>query len=172
MVSGSPEVGSEDQPAPENVVVMDLREASSSLAAIQVIHPRERAIGPSGRAKNIRAGCKRPLLSDWMVLNSYLSPRDLAPPMEEVSAPRPEGVQGIIDRWRPFNQGEPAADHMHDLYLTMLRIPVAVRADGQGEEYSVPVPGGTTKEDLLQMIEDGMQACNRSFDQSTELVSL
>ena len=37
------------------------------------------------------------------------------------------------------------ADHIHDLYPMMLRIPVAVWADGQGEEYSVPVHGGTTK---------------------------
>ena len=43
---------------------------------------------------------------------------------------------------------------------------------GQGEEYFVLVPTGTTKEDLQQMIEDGMQVRNRNFAQSTELVSL
>ena len=54
----------------------------------------------------------------------------------------------------------------------MLRMPVAIQAEGQGEEYSVSVPTGTTKEDLQQMIEDGMQVRNRNFAQSTELVSL
>ena len=38
----------------------------------------------------------------------------------------------------------------------MLRMPVAFRVGGQGEEYSVLVPIGITKEDLQQMIEDGM----------------
>ena len=54
----------------------------------------------------------------------------------------------------------------------MLRLPVAVRAGGQGEEYSISVPAGTTKEDLQQMIEDGLQVRNCNFSQSTELVSL
>ena len=38
----------------------------------------------------------------------------------------------------------------------MLRIPVAFRVGGQGEEYPVLVLVGITKEDLQQMIEDGM----------------
>ena len=48
----------------------------------------------------------------------------------------------------------------------------AARGGGQGEEYFVLVPTGTTKDDLQQMIEDGMQVRNRNFAQSTELVSL
>ena len=106
------------------------------------------------------------------MLNSYVLPRGSAPSMEEVSAPGPEGSQEIIDRWRPFNRGKPAADHMHDLYSIMLRIPIVVRANGQGKEYSVPVHGGMIKEDLMQIIEDGMQVRNRNFSQSAELVSL
>ena len=54
----------------------------------------------------------------------------------------------------------------------MLRMHVAVRAEGYGEEYSVSVPSSTIKEDLQQMIEDGMQVRNRNFAQSMELVSL
>ena len=54
----------------------------------------------------------------------------------------------------------------------MLRMPVTVRARGQGEEYTISVPDGTIKEDLQQMIEDGMQVRNRNFAQLTELVSL
>ena len=57
--------------------------------------------------------------------------------MEEVIAPGPEGVQEIVDQWRPFNRGEYSADHLHDLYSTMLRMPVTVRAGGQGEEYNM-----------------------------------
>ena len=54
----------------------------------------------------------------------------------------------------------------------MLRMPVTIPAWGQGEEYNFSVPCGTSKEDLQQMIEDGMQVRNHNFDQSTELVSL
>ena len=54
----------------------------------------------------------------------------------------------------------------------MLHMLVAVRAEGQGEEYSVSVLAGTIKENLQQMIEDGMQVRNRNFAQSTKLVSL
>ena len=92
--------------------------------------------------------------------------------MEEVTVPGPEGAQEIVDRWRPFNYGESSADHLHDLYSTMLRMRVTVRAGGQGEEYNISVPTCTIKEDLQQMIEDRMQVRNRNFDQSTKLVSL
>ena len=92
--------------------------------------------------------------------------------MEEVSVPGPEGAHEIIDRWRPFNRGESSADHLHDLYPVMLWMPVAVRAGGQGEKYTISVPASTIKEDLQQMIEDGIQVRNRNFAQSTELVSL
>ena len=78
-------------------------------------------------------------------MNSYVPPHGSAPPMEKVLAPGPEGSQEINDHWRPFNRGKPAVDHMHDLYPIMLRIPAAVRADVQGEEYSVPIPGGYDK---------------------------
>ena len=151
-ISGSPEMGLNDQSAPEDVVGVESREASPIPAAIQVIHPSEPAVGQSGKNKNIQAGQKRVLLSDRMLLNSYLPPRGPVPPMEEVIAPELEGVQEIIDHWRPFNRGESAADRMHDLYPTLLRLPVVVRARGQGEEYSVTVPVGTTKEDLEHMI--------------------
>ena len=92
--------------------------------------------------------------------------------MKEVSVPEPEGAQEIIDRWRPFNRGESSAEHLHELYPMILQMFVAVRVEGQGEEYSNSVPAGTTKEDLQQMIEDGMQVRNHNFTQLTELVSL
>ena len=54
--------------------------------------------------------------------------------MEEVTVPRSYGAQKIVDQWRPFSWGESLADHLHDLYPTMLRMSVTVRAGGQGEE--------------------------------------
>ena len=71
-----------------------------------------------------------------------------------------EGAQEIVDWWRPFNRGISSVDHLQDLYLVMLRMLVTVRGKGQGEEYSISVPAGTIKEDLHQMIEDGMQVRN------------
>ena len=59
---------------------------------------------------------------------------------------------------------------MDDLYPITLRMPVAARAGGLDEEYSVAVPVGIIKEDLQQIIEDGMQVRNRKYVQSTELV--
>ena len=92
--------------------------------------------------------------------------------MKEVLVLGLEGAQEIIDRWRPFNRGASSAYHLHDLYPMMLRMPVMVWVGGQSEVYTIPVPTGTIKEDLQQMIEDGMQVRNRNFSQSTELVSL
>ena len=83
--------------------------------------------------------------------------------MQEVLAPRPEGTQEIIDRWRLFNRGESSTNHLHDLYSTLLRMPVTVWAEGRGEEYVVLVPASIGKEDLLQMVEDGMLVRNRTF---------
>ena len=103
---------------------------------------------------------------------SYVVNRGPAPHMEEVLAPGPEGTQEIIARWRPFNIGESSTYRLHDLYPALLRMPVTVRAEGKGEEYAISASASTSKEDLLQMVEDGMMVCNRSFAKSMELVSL
>ena len=92
--------------------------------------------------------------------------------MEEVLAPRLEDTQEIINRWRPFYKGESSADHLHKLDPALLRMLVAVRAEGRGEEYVVSVLPSTGKEDLLQMVEDEMLVHNRNFTQSMELVCL
>ena len=44
------------------------------------------------------------------------------------------------------------------------------REAGHGEECSVIVPFGTIKEDIYQIVEDGMQIRNRNFVQTAELV--
>ena len=61
---------------------------------------------------------------------------------------------------------------MEELYLTLLRMPVAVLAKGKGEEYVVSVPAYAYKDELKQVVEDGMLIRNRSFVQSAELVCL
>ena len=92
--------------------------------------------------------------------------------MEGVFAPEPKGAQEIINRLRPFNRGESLADHLYELYLALLRIPVVVLVEGRGEEYAVKVPASTGKEDLLQMVEDGMLVHNNKFCLVDKLVRL
>ena len=165
VISGFPEIGLNEKPTLENVTLAESREASPVPTTIQVVHPPEQASGQSDRAKYTRVGRRRSLLPDHMLLNSYLPPCGPTPPLEEVLVPGQEGAQEIIDRWRSFNWGESLADHLRDLYPVMLRMPVVVRAGGQGEEYINSVPVGTIKEDLQQMIEYGMQVRNRNFAQ-------
>ena len=90
--------------------------------------------------------------------------------MEEVSTPGPEGAREIINRWKPFNRGETPASHLEQLYPAMLRMPINVRAEGKGEKYVVLIRTYAWKEDLKQVVEDGMLIHNRNFVQSTELV--
>ena len=151
---------------------MESREASSTPAAIQVIHTPERASGQLERPLYTRAELSKPLLPDRQLLNSYHPPRDLAPPMENVLAPGPKGAQEIINRLRLFNKSESSANHLHNLYPALLHMPITVRVEGRGEEFAFSVPASTGKEDLLQMIEDGMLVRNRNFAQSMELVLL
>ena len=61
---------------------------------------------------------------------------------------------------------------MHQLYPALLRMPVAVRAEGRGEEYAVSVPAYACKDELKQTVEDEMLIRNRNFVQSAELVCL
>ena len=130
IISSSPEMGLNDQSDLENVALAEFEEVFPAPAMIQVVHPLKQAAGQSDKAKYTQTGRKRPLLPDRMLLNSYLLPRNTDPPMEEVTVPRPEGTQKIINRWRPFNWGESLADRLHELYPMMLWMPVVVRAGG------------------------------------------
>ena len=76
----------------------------------------------------------------------------------------------IMHRWEPFQRGESAADRLNNLYPHMLRMPVAARGMGLGEDYSVSVFAGTRKEDIQRIIDDGIQVRNRNYVQSAELV--
>ena len=74
-----------------------------------------------------------------------------------------EVVKHIVHSWKPFNQGESVADFLNSLYLVMLRMSVAALANGVGEDYSVTIPAGTNREDLQQIIDDGIQIRNRNY---------
>ena len=61
---------------------------------------------------------------------------------------------------------------MEQLYPTLLWIPVAEQAKGKGEEYVVSIPAYACKDELKQVVEDGMLIRNRNFVQLVELVCL
>ena len=88
----------------------------------------------------------------------------------EVSAPGADKVKYIMRRWEPFHQGESAVNRLNNLYPHMLRMSVAARGMGLGEDYSVSIPVGTWKEDIERIIDDGIEVCNRNYVQLTELV--
>ena len=133
IVSGSLGMGLNDQSGQGNVTLAESREASPIPVALQVVHPPEQATGQLDKAKYTGTGCRKQLLLDHMLVNSYLPPHSPAPPIEEVTVLGPEGAQEIVDRWRPFNRGESSADHLHDLYLTMLWMPVTLLARGRAK---------------------------------------
>ena len=168
VVSNSLKMGFHGQSASETTLLMDLGEASPTHAEVQEDIPSEQIAGWSDKAKSTQTGCSRLLLPDRLFLNSYIPPRGQAPPMEEVSVPRPESAHEIINRWRPFNWGESLATHIHQLYRALLWMPIAVRAKGRGKKYVVSVPAYACKEELKQVVEDGMLICNLNFVQSTE----
>ena len=99
----------------------------------------------------------RPPLPERIITNSYDPPRGPEPPRVEVSVPGTGEVKFIMRRWEPFHRGEAAADRMNNLYPHMLRMSVASRGMGLGEDYSVSVPAGTRKEDIERIIDDGIQ---------------
>ena len=68
----------------------------------------------------------------------------------------------IMRRWEPFHRGEVAANRLNNLYPHMLRMPVAARGMGLGEDYSMSVLVGTRKEDIERIIDDGIQVHNRN----------
>ena len=118
----------------------------------------------------MRSGLLRPKRLDQVITHNYLPPRGPEPPRVEISAPREEEVKKILRRWESFHRGASAADRLNSLYPPMYRVPVATRGMGLHEAYTVPVPASTSKEDFLQIIDDGVQVRNRNFVQSTEMV--
>ena len=168
VIPGSLEPGATDQMEPVGVARTELKEVDLVPSALQVIHPSDE--GRPGRSKFMRSGLPRPPLPERIITNSYAPPCGLELLRVEVSAPGADEVKFIMRRWEPFHCGEAAADRMNNLYLHMLRMLVAARGMGLGEDYSVSVPAGTRKEDIERIIDDGIQVRNRNYVQSTELV--
>ena len=81
-------------------------------------------------------------------------------------APGIEAAREIIDRWSPFNKREPSVACMHDLYPTLILVPVAAHA----EEYSIPFLGYLDRKSFKRLAEDGMLIYNHDFNESAELV--
>ena len=52
---------------------------------------------------------------------------------------------------------------MHQLYPALLRMHVAVWAEERGEEYVVLDPAYACKDQLKQVVEDGLLIRNRNF---------
>ena len=61
---------------------------------------------------------------------------------------------------------------MHQLYPTLLRMPVVVRVEGRAEEYVISVLAYACKDELKQVVEDGMLISNRNFDKTAGRASM
>ena len=170
VIPASLETGSNDQSGPKDIARGEPRESTPFELVLQVVLPPGQSESCPTNAKLTLPGGKRSLPPDRILLNSYLPPHGPTPAMEEVTTPGPDDIKLILHHWRPFNRGESAADRLDDLYWRKLRMPVTAREAGMGEEYSVAVPVGTIKEDIQQIVQDGMQIRNRNYVKSAELV--
>ena len=85
-------MGFHGQVASETTLLVDLGEVFPTHAEVQEDIPSGQIVGLSDKAKSTRVGSSRPLLPDWLLLNSYIPPQGQAPPMEEVLVPGPEGA--------------------------------------------------------------------------------
>ena len=109
-------------------------------------------------------------MPERIITNCFVPPLGLVPPRVEVSAPGEDEVKYILHRWEPFHRGEFAVHRLNHLYPHMLRMPVAARGMGLGEDYLMCVPAATRKEDIQKIIDDDIQVHNYNYVQSTELV--
>ena len=169
-ISGSPEFGPTGGSKSDGVGRSESNEGDPALRALQVIPPSDRGEEPPSISEYMRSGLPRPKRSDQLITNNYLPPHGPEPPRVEVSVPGEEEVKEILRRWEPFHLGAYAVDRLNSLYPPMYRVPVASQGMGHHEDYTVPLPASTPKEDFLQIIDDGIQVRNCNFVQSTELV--
>ena len=163
----SPELGPTGQTEPGKAARSDLKEDDPARSALQVIPPAEEQ--PS-RSKYMRSGLPRPHRPDQVIIDNYLPPRGPEPSRVVVSAPGAEEVKDILHRWEPFHRGASAADRLGNLYPHIYRVPVVAWGLGLREDYTMTLPAATSKEDFLQIIDDGIQVWIRNFVQSTVLV--
>ena len=128
-----------------------------------MIPPSDRAEGKPSRLKFMRFGLPRPTLLKWIITIHYAPPRGSEPPRVEVSAPGADEVKYIMRRLEPFHRGESVADQLNNLYPHILRMSVATRGMGLGEDYSVSVHARTQKEDIERIIDDGIEVRNCNY---------
>ena len=98
VVMDSPEMGLHGQSALETTSSADLEEVSLTHEEVREGIPSEKTTNRPTKAMSSRSKCSRSLFPDQLLLYSYIPPQGQAPPMEEVSAPKPEGAQEIINR--------------------------------------------------------------------------
>ena len=115
----------------------------------------------------MRSGLPRPKRPDQVITHNYLAPRGPEPPRVGISTPGEEEVREILRHWEPFHLGASTANRLNS---PMYRVPVAARGMGFHEDYTVPLPASTPKENFLQIIDDGIHVRNRNFVQLTEMV--
>ena len=168
VIHSSPDPGATDQTEPAGVARTESKDADPVPSAFQAIHPSDE--GRPDRSQFMRSGLLRLPFLERIITNSYAPSRWLDPSRVKVSGLGADEVKFIMRHWEPFHRGEAAADQMNNLYPHMVRMPVAARGMGLGEDYSVSVPTGTRKEDIERIIDDGIQVRNRNYVQSTELV--
>ena len=147
-VMDSPEMAFHGQSDSKSVPMADSGEVPQTHEEVRDGIPLGQITSQPDKATSSRPERSRPLLPDRLLLYSYIPPQGSAPLMEEVSALGPEGAQEIIYRWKPFNQGESPATHLEQLYPATLRMPVEVRAEGNGEKYVISIPTYAYKKDL------------------------
>ena len=166
----SPELGPTSRTELGGAGRSESNEDDPSPSALQVIPPSDRAEEQSSRSKYMRSGLPRPHRPDQVITNSYLPSRGPEPLRVEVSAPGAEEVKDILRRWEPFHRGASVADRLGNLYLHIYQVPVVARGLGLREDYTMTLPASTSKEDFLQIIDEGIQVRNCNFVQLIELV--
>ena len=157
-------------PEPDGAGRPESNEGDPAPRALQVIPPSDRGKEPPRKSKHMRSRLPNPNRSDQVITHNYLPPCGPKPQRVEISAPEEEKVKDILRCWEPFHIGASAADRLNNLCPPMYRVSVAARGMGLHEDYSVPLPTCTSKDDFLQIIDDGIQVRNSNFVQSTELV--
>ena len=170
IIPGSPELGPTYQTELTGVARIESKEVDPVPSALQVIPPSDWDKGQPSRSKFMWSGLLRPTLPKRIITNRYVPPRGFEPPRVEVSVPGADEVKYILRRWGPFHRGASVADRLNNLYSHRLWMPVAAWGMGLGEDYWVSVPTATRREDIQQIIDDGIQVRNRNYVQSTKLV--
>ena len=98
VVVDSPEIGFHGQSASKTMPTTYSREVPRTHEEVRESIPSGWITSLPDKATSSRSKRSRSLLPDQLLLYSYIPPQGPAPPMEEVSASRPEGAKEIINR--------------------------------------------------------------------------